>query len=143
LHFEKRKNMVKSARQHVLSGSPYESRIGFARAVRIGPLISIGGTAPIGADGKTVGKGDVVAQTQRCIEIIETALEGIGADLSDVIRTRILLTNIDDWERVGQVHGNFFAHIQPVTTVMQVVRFVDPDWLVEIEIDAYVDEESD
>src|SRR6266700_6088566 len=118
-------------RQHVLSGSPYEARLGFARAVRIGPLISIGGTAPIGPDGKTVGKGDVVAQTQRCFEIIETALEGIGADLSDVIRTRILLTNIDDWERVGQVHGSFFEHIQPVTTVMQVVRFVDPDWLVE------------
>ena len=131
------------ARRHALSGSPYEGRLGFARAVRIGPMISIGGTAPIGPDGKTVGKGDVVAQTERCFEIIEAALEEVSADLSDVIRTRILLIDIRDWERVGQVHGRFFAHIQPVTTVMQVGRFVDPDWLVEIEMDAYVDEEGD
>jgi enamine deaminase RidA (YjgF/YER057c/UK114 family) len=79
---------------------------------------------------------------QRCFEIIQIALEGLGAHLSDVMRTRILLTHIEDWERVGQVHGNFFEHIQPVTTVMQVARFIDPDWLVEVEVDAYVNESS-
>jgi enamine deaminase RidA (YjgF/YER057c/UK114 family) len=134
--------MVNPSRQHVLSGSPYESRLGFARAVRIGPLISIGGTAPLGPDGKTVARGDASAQVQRCFEIIQAALEGLGAHLSDVMRTRILLTDIEDWERVGQVHGNFFKHIQPVTTVMQVARFIDPDWLVEVEVDAYVNESS-
>ncbi len=130
--------MVNSSRQHVSSGSPYESRLGFARAVRIGPLIAIGGTAPLGPDGKTVARGDAAVQAQRCFEIIQTALEGLGASLADVIRTRIVLTNIDDWERVGQVHGRFFEHIQPVTTVMQVTRFIDPDWLIEVEVDAYV-----
>jgi enamine deaminase RidA (YjgF/YER057c/UK114 family) len=134
--------MVNSSRQHVSSGSPYEAHLGYARAVRIGPLISIGGTAAIGPDGKTVAKGDASAQAQRCFEIIQTALEGLGANLSDVIRTRILLTHIEDWERVGQVHGSFFEHIQPVTTVMQVTRFIDPDWLVEVEVDAYVNESS-
>jgi enamine deaminase RidA (YjgF/YER057c/UK114 family) len=134
--------MVNSSRQHVLSGSPYESRLGFARAVRIGPLIAIGGTAPLGPDGKTVARGDASAQAQRCFEIIQTALEGLGASLTDVIRTRILLTNIDDWERVGQVHGSFFEHIQPVTTVMQVTRFIDPDWLIEVEVDAYVEKRN-
>lgn len=132
--------MIDPSRQHVSSGSPFESRLGFARAVRIGPLISIGGTAPLGPDGKTVARGDASAQAQRCFEIIQTALEGLGAHLSDVIRTRILLTHIEDWERVGQVHGSFFEHIQPVTTVMQITRFIDPDWLVEIEVDAYVNE---
>lgn len=133
--------MPASSRQHVSSGSPYESRLGFARAVRVGSLISIGGTAPLGPDGKTVAQGDAAAQARRCFEIIQSALEQLGADLSHVTRTRILLTNIADWESVGQVHGSFFAHIQPVTTVMQVTRFIDPDWLIEVEVDAYVYEE--
>ena len=130
--------MVKSSHQHVSSGSPYEAAFGFARAVRIGPLIAIGGTAPLGPDGKTVAKGDAGAQAHRCFEIIQAALEGLDASLADVIRTRILLTDIEDWEQVGQVHRSFFQSIRPVTTIMQVVRFVDPDWLIEVEIDAYV-----
>ena len=134
--------MVNPSRQHVSSGSPYESRLGIARAVRIGPLVAIAGTAPLGPDGKTVARGDAAAQAQRCFEIIKTALEGLGANLSDVIRTRILLTRIEDWECVGQVHGSFFGHIQPVTTIMQVTCFIDPDWLVEVEVDAYVNERS-
>lgn len=133
--------MPASPRQYVSSGSPYEPRLGFARAVRVGPLISIGGTAPLGPDGKTVAQGDAAAQARRCFEIIQSALAQLGAELAHVTRTRILLTNIADWEHVGRVHGSFFAHIRPVTTVMQVTRFIDPDWLIEVEVDAYVHEE--
>jgi len=130
--------MTQPSRQHVSSGSPYEPRLGIARAVRIGNSIAVAGTAPLGPDGRTVASGDAAAQARRCLEIIQQALEGLGAGLSDVIRTRILLTRIEDWEGVGQVHGEFFRAIRPVTTVMQVVRFADADWLVEIEADAVV-----
>ena|SRR5579859_1166705 len=126
------------SRKSVSSGSPYEPRLGIARAIRIGGLIAVGGTAPLGPDGKTVAIGDAAAQAQRCLEIIRTALEGLGASLSDVIRTRILLTRIEDWESVGQVHGAYFSDIRPVTTVMQVTRFANPEWLIEIEADAYI-----
>ncbi|HEX6109055.1 MAG TPA: RidA family protein [Ktedonobacteraceae bacterium] len=128
------------SRQHVSSGSPYEPRLGISRAVRSGRIIAVAGTAPIGPDGMTVGKGDPAAQARRCIEIIRNALEQSGANLSDVIRTRILLTRIEDWESVGQVHGEFFGNIRPANTVMQVTRFIDPDWLVEIEADAVIED---
>ena len=127
-------------RQHVSSGSPYEPRLGISRAVRSGRFIAVAGTAPIGPDGTTVGKGDPAAQARRCIEIIRNALEQSGANLSDVIRTRILLTRIEDWKSVGQVHGEFFGNIRPANTVMQVTRFIDPDWLVEIEADAVIED---
>jgi len=127
-------------KQHISSGSPYEPRLGISRAVRSGGIIAVAGTAPIGPDGKTVGKGDPATQTRRCIEIIRNALEQAGASLSDVIRTRILLTRIEDWERVGLVHGEFFGAIRPANTVMQVTRFIDPDWLVEIEADAVIED---
>ena len=130
--------MSGTSRKSVSSGSPYEPRLGIARAIRIGGLIAVGGTAPLGPDGKTVAIGDAAAQAQRCLEIIRTALEGLGASLSDVIRTRILLTRIEDWESVGQVHGAYFSDIRPVTTVMQVTRFANPEWLIEIEADAYI-----
>ena len=126
-------------KQHISSGSPYEPRLGISRAVRAGRIIAVAGTAPIGPDGKTVGKGDSAAQARRCIEIIRNALEQAGASLSNVIRTRILLTRIEDWERVGLVHGEFFGSIRPANTVMQVIRFIDPEWLVEIEADAVID----
>ena len=128
------------SRQHVSSGSPYEPRLGISRAVRSGRFIAVAGTAPIGPDGKTFGNGDPAAQARRCIEIIRNALEQSGANLSDVIRTRILLTRIEDWESVGQVHGEFFGNIRPANTVMQVTRFIDPDWLVEIEADAVIED---
>jgi enamine deaminase RidA (YjgF/YER057c/UK114 family) len=128
------------SRQHVSSGSPYEPRLGISRAVRSGRFIAVAGTAPIGPDGTTVGKGDPAAQARRCIEIIRNALEQSGANLSDVIRTRILLTRIEDWESVGQVHGEFFGNIRPANTVMQVTSFIDPDWLVEIEADAVIED---
>ena len=128
------------SRQHVSSGSPYEPRLGISRAVRSGRFIAVAGTAPIGPDGKTVGNGDPAAQVRRCIEIIRNALEQSGANLSDVIRTRILLTRIEDWESIGQVHGEFFGNIRPANTVMQVTRFIDSDWLVEIEADAVIED---
>jgi enamine deaminase RidA (YjgF/YER057c/UK114 family) len=128
------------SKQHISSGSPYEPRLGISRAVRSGRIIAVAGTAPIGPDGKTVGKGDAAAQARRCIEIIANALEQAGASLSDVIRTRILLTDIEDWERVGLVHGEFFDSIRPANTVMQVTRFIDLEWLVEIEVDGVIDE---
>jgi enamine deaminase RidA (YjgF/YER057c/UK114 family) len=128
------------SRQHVSSGSPYEPRLGISRAVRSGRFIAVAGTAPIGPDGKTVGNGDPAAQVRRCIEIIRNALEQSGANLSDVIRTRLLLTRIEDWESIGQVHGEFFGNIRPANTVMQVTRFIDSDWLVEIEADAVIED---
>jgi enamine deaminase RidA (YjgF/YER057c/UK114 family) len=97
-----------SARQHVSSGSPYEPKLGIARAVRIGNIIAVAGTAPIGYDGETVAPGDAATQAQRCLDIIHAALGELGVGLSQVIRTRILLTDIADWESVGLVHGTFF-----------------------------------
>lgn len=126
-------------RQLISSGSPFEPAIGFSRAVRVGNLVSVSGTAPIGPDRKIVGVGDSKAQAQRCIEIIKTALEDAGARLSDVVRTRIYLTNIDDWEKVGKAHGEIFRDIRPATTIIQVSRFINPEWLVEIEADAVID----
>jgi enamine deaminase RidA (YjgF/YER057c/UK114 family) len=123
-------------RLNISSGSPYEPRVGISRAVRIGPFISISGTAPLGPDGRTVGPGDPAAQARRCLQIIEAALVQAGASLADVIRTRTLLIRIEDWEKVTGVHGEFFRDIRPANTVMQVTRFIDPSWLVEFEADA-------
>jgi len=127
-------------RKLVSSGSPYEPKIGISRAVRVGPIVSVAGTAPIGPDGKTVGSGDPAVQARRCLEVIAAALEAAGASLSQVVRTRILLTRIEDWQAVTQVHGEFFRDIRPANTVMQISRFIDPDWLVEIEADAVLEE---
>ena len=131
--------MSSSSRQNVSTGSPFEPRIGISRAVRIGNTIAVTGTAPLGPDGKTIAIGDPAAQARRCLEIIKKAIEGLGGQLSDTIRTRILLTRIEDWEKVALVHGEFFTDIRPANTVMQVVRFIDPQWLVEIEADAIVE----
>jgi enamine deaminase RidA (YjgF/YER057c/UK114 family) len=125
-------------RKLISSGSPYEPSIGFSRAVRVGNLISVSGTAPIGSDRQTVSIGNASAQARRCFEIIQAALEDAGSSLSDVVRTRILLTNIDDWEKVAEVHGEFFRNVRPASTIVQVSRFIDPDWLVEIEADAVI-----
>jgi enamine deaminase RidA (YjgF/YER057c/UK114 family) len=125
-------------RKLVSSGSPFEPKIGISRAVRVGPIIAVSGTAPLGPDGRTVGIGDPAAQARRCLEIIATALEAAGATLRDVVRTRILLTRIDDWQAVAAVHGEFFREIRPVNTIVAVSCFIDPDWLLEIEADAVV-----
>ncbi len=125
-----------STRQHVFTGSPYESKIGVCRAVRDGRFIAVTGTAPLGPDGKTVGKGDAAAQARRCFEIIASALEQLGSSLSDVIRTRIFLTRIEDWQAVAEIHGELFREVRPATTVVQVSAFMEPDWLIEVEADA-------
>jgi len=125
-------------RRSVSTGSPYEPIVGISRAVRIGNVVAVAGTAPIGPDGRTVGVGDPAAQARRCFEISRRALEELGASLSDVIRTRILLVRIEDWESVARVHGELFRDIRPVNTIVQVTRFIDPDWLIETEVDAVV-----
>jgi enamine deaminase RidA (YjgF/YER057c/UK114 family) len=126
----------------VSNGNPMEKVVGFSRAVRVGPYVSIGGTAPVGPDGKTVGIGDAAAQARRCLEIIQDALERAGATLGDVVRTRVLLTRIEDWNAVIKVRAEYFAQIRPVDTIMQVTGFVNPEWLVEFEVDAVVSDGS-
>ena len=127
-------------RKLVSSGNPYEPKVGISRAVRVGSFVTVAGTAPLGPDGHTVGRGDPAVQARRCLEIIAAALDGAGASLRDVVRTRILLTRIDDWQAVAAVHGEFFRDIRPVNTIMQVSRFIDSDWLIEIEADAVIDD---
>jgi enamine deaminase RidA (YjgF/YER057c/UK114 family) len=127
-----------TVRHLISSGSPYEPRVGISRAVRVGSIIAVSGTAPLGADGRTVGKGDAAVQARRCLEIIKQALERAGTSLDHVVRTRTLLTRIEDWEAVAAVHGEFFGVIRPANTIVQVSRFIDPDWLVEFEADAVV-----
>jgi enamine deaminase RidA (YjgF/YER057c/UK114 family) len=125
-------------RKLISSGSPYEPKVGISRAVRVGNLIAISGTAPLEA-GRTVGVGGAGAQARRCLEIIADALEQAGASLQQVVRTRTLLVRIEDWEAVAAVHGELFGEIRPANTIMQVSRFIDPDLLVEFEADAIVD----
>lgn len=123
----------------VSSGSYLEPVIGFSRAVRVGNHIVVGGTAPIRAEGGTAAPGDAYGQTVRCLEIVRKAIENAGGRLEHVTRTRILLTDIALWEDAARAHAELFVTIRPVTTVMQVSAFVDPDWLVEIEAEAIVD----
>ena len=129
---------MSAERQLVSSGSPFEPRVGMSRAVRAGTWISVSGTAPLGPNGETVGRGDAAAQARRCLEIIAAALERADARMADVVRTRILLTRIEDWEAVARVHGEVFGEIRPANTVMQITRFINPEWLVEIEADAVI-----
>ena len=125
-------------RHNVFLGNPYEELIGFSRAVRVGPFISVGGTAPLDDDGTTVGIGDVAAQTRRCFEIIQSALESAGASLSDVVRTRMMFTDISHFEAAAAVRKEYVGQVRPVDTIVEVSRFVNPDWLIEVEADAIV-----
>ena len=127
-----------TTRQLVSNGNPMEKVVGFSRAVRVGNWISVGGTAPVDQNGKTVGVGDVAAQTRQCIEIIKAALEDAGSGLQDVVRTRIILTDIDDWKAAIEVRAEYFRDIRPVDTIMAIDRFVNPEWLIEIEADAVI-----
>lgn len=127
-------------RKLISSGSPFEPKVGISRAVRVGSYVTVSGTAPLGPDGRTVAVGNAAAQAKRCLEIISKALTDAGVSLHHVVRTRTLLTRIEDWEAVAKVHGEFFRDIRPANTIMQVVRFIDPDWLVEIEADAIFDD---
>ncbi|SON57146.1 Enamine/imine deaminase [Hartmannibacter diazotrophicus] len=125
-------------RELISNGNPMEAVVGFSRAVRVGPFIAVGGTAPVGADGKTVGVGDVAAQTRQCIEIIKAALEQAGSGLHDVVRTRIILTDINNWKAAIDVRKDYFRDVRPVDTIMAIDRFVNPEWLIEIEADAVI-----
>lgn len=129
-------------RKLISSGSPYEPKVGISRAVRVGNFVTVSGTAPLGPDGCTVAVGDAAAQARRCLEIIAAALEKAGASIKDVVRTRTLLVRIEDWEAVAAVHGEVFREIRPANTIMQVSRFIDPDWLVELEADAVIEDEQ-
>ena len=121
-----------TTRRHVTSGSPYEEQLGFSRAVRVGRMVAVSGTAAVG------GPVDIEGQARQCLETVRKALNDAGASLDDVVRTRVLLVDIDHWEVVGRVHGEFFGSVRPAMTVMQVSRFIDPDWLLEIEADAVI-----
>jgi enamine deaminase RidA (YjgF/YER057c/UK114 family) len=127
-------------RELILNGNPMEEVVGFARAVRVGPYIAVGGTAPVGPDGKTVGIGDASRQAERCFEIVGDALVRAGSGWHDVVRTRLILTDIEDWKAVVEVRKKYCRAAKPVDTIMQVTRFVNPEWLVEIEVDAVVAE---
>ena len=122
----------------ISNGNPLEDVIGFSRAVRVGSFISIGGTAPVDSDGKTVGVGDIKVQTRKCIEIIQDALQQAGSDLKDVVRTRMILTDMSLWKDAITVRSEFFQNIKPVDTVMEVSRFINDEWLIEIEVDAII-----
>jgi enamine deaminase RidA (YjgF/YER057c/UK114 family) len=113
-----------------------EPRIGFSRAARVGRHVAVAGTAPIGEDGFTVGPGDIYAQTVRCLDIAERALRDVSASIEDVIRTRIMLTDITQWEEAARAHGERFSTVRPACSFVEVSRLIDPSWLVEIEIDA-------
>ena len=126
----------------VPSTSPFASVMGFSRVVRVGNHVSVGGTAPIDADGKTVGVGDPAAQVRQCFETIEVCLAQAGASMKDVVRTRMLLTRISDWKEIARVRGEYFKEILPVDTVMEVSGFINPDWLVEVEVDAIIDRDQ-
>ena len=127
-------------RTRVSSGSPLEPQIGFSRAVRVGPFLAVAGTAPIGPDGQAMHPGDVYAQTKLCLEIARRAIEEAGCSLADVIRTRVMLTDIARWRYAARAHGEVFGEIRPACTFVEVSRFIDPEWLVEIEADCVVPE---
>jgi enamine deaminase RidA (YjgF/YER057c/UK114 family) len=124
--------------KNVSSGSPYEEPTGFSRARRIGNTIAVAGTAPIAPDGSTAAPGDPYLQARRCLEIIEKALNDLGAELEDVVRTRVYITDALRWQEVARAHGEYFGGIRPACTFVEVSQLLDKEWLVEIEADAVI-----
>lgn len=126
-------------RQNLDSGSPWEPRVGYSRAVRVGPHVHVSGTTATAPGGEIVGVGDAAVQARQCIVNIGSALAGLGATLGDVVRTRIYVRNIGDWGAIGEVHREFFGETRPAATMVEVSGFVSAEMLVEIEADAYLD----
>ena len=130
-----------SKRKNVHSGAPWESKAGYCRAVRVGPHIMVSGTAAVGEGGSIVGAGDAYAQAKRCIEIIAGALGEAGAGLEDVVRTRMFVTDIEQWSDVARAHQEAFGQVMPATTMVEVSKLIDPRMLVEIEADAFLEDD--
>ena len=123
----------------LVSGSYLEPEIGFSRAVRVGPFVAVAGTAPIAAEGGTAAPGDVHGQTRRCLDIIAEAITGAGGKIDNVIRTRIMLTDMSRWRDAARAHGEVFRNVRPACTFVQVSGFIDPAWLVEVEADCVIE----